>query len=265
MKNKETKSINIYLLISYPLKKEVQEKKEDLIFKDKNCKIIFSEKIEKNEVAFVILLNLINAKKKTIELEFTIESTKKEKIEYKIKFDFNKDNLKENYFIYDLKLFYRKGFSNEKSIKQNLDYIQKMKYFIDSLPKSEQKKLLDDLYDDTIKLYSKYPIFELLINLFVNIYDNKNVCPKLIKEFRIFNEKLTTRLNDPNSSYIVFQDILNEFVEKFKTILEKSKKLVEANSYNFTEFYGLIFCYLNHYDYDNFMKLFNDLCKNDGK
>ena len=130
MKNKETKSINIYLLISYPLKKEVQEKKEDLIFKDKNCKIIFSEKIEKNEVAFVILLNLINAKKKTIELEFTIESTKKEKIEYKIKFDFNKDNLKENYFIYDLKLFYRKGFSNEKSIKQNLDYIQKMKYFM---------------------------------------------------------------------------------------------------------------------------------------
>ena len=32
MKNKETKSINIYLLISYPLKKEVQEKKEDFIF-----------------------------------------------------------------------------------------------------------------------------------------------------------------------------------------------------------------------------------------
>ena len=188
---------------------------ENLIFKDKNCKIISTEKNEKDEIIFIILFNLRNVKKKVIDLEFTIENKQKEKIEYKIKFDFFYKDNKENYFIYDLKLFFRKGFSNEKSIKQNLDYIQKMKYFMESLLKLEQKNLSDDLYNDTIKLYSKNPNFELLINLFVNSYNNKNVCPYLINEFRLFNEKLTSKLNDPNSSYIVFKDSLNDFVDKF--------------------------------------------------
>ena len=132
---------------------------------------------------------------------------------------------------------------------------------MESLLKLEQKNLLDDLYNDTIKLYSKNPIFELLINLFVYSYNNKNVCPYLINEFRLFNEKLTSKLNDPNSSYIVFKDSLNDFVDKFKKIMEESKKLIEAYSYNFTEFYGLIFCYLNHYNYEDFMELFNKLDK----
>ena len=43
--------------------------------------------------------------------------------------------------------------------------------------------------------------------------------------------------------------------------MEESKKLIEAYSYNFTEFYGLIFCYLNHYNYEDFMELFNKLDK----
>ena len=79
-----------FLLISYPLKKEEFGPKDELIFKNKNCKSIFADK-HKND--FLCNINVIQCNsmtsKKTINIEFTIENSKKEKEEYKITFDTN--------------------------------------------------------------------------------------------------------------------------------------------------------------------------------
>jgi len=155
----------------------------------------------------------------------------------------------------------RKGFGNEKLITQKLDYNLKMKYFKESLKKKEQNQILNDLYNDTIKIYTKQPYFEFLINIFINVYENKDTCNSLLEEFQKFNKKLTPKLDDPFSSFIVFKESLNEYIDKFKKNVEESKKIIESNSYDFIQFYGLIFSYLNHYDYDSCMKLFNDLEK----
>lgn len=262
MKESEKKSISIYLLISYPFKKEEYGEKVEPIFKNKNCENVFTKKIEKDEIISVIHFNLENKKKKKVpELEFELEDNKKEKVEFKLKFDYNYAEKKEVCFIYDLKLYYRKGFGNEKLIAQNLDYTQKMNFFAEFLKQSQQEKRMDDLYIDSIELYSKHPIFQFLIDIFIKIYDNKNVCPSLIKEFKNFNDELTSKLNDPKSRFIDFKDSLKDHINKFKSIIGQSKKLIESNSYNFIEFYGLIFSYLNHYDYEIFMKLFSDLDK----
>jgi len=86
LSDKENKFSNIYLLISFPNKKEEEGEKHDFKFADKNCEIIFSEKLEKeNENVFVILYNLKNSKKKSFEVIFHNSGNSKEKIEYKIK------------------------------------------------------------------------------------------------------------------------------------------------------------------------------------
>ena len=195
-----------------------------------------------------------------MEIKFETED-EKENIEYTVKFDYNSKEYKEVCFIYDLKLFYKKGFGIERTKEQNLGYTEKFKYFKEFLQKTKQENRMDDLYLETIKLYSKYSSFELLINIFIYIYDNKIICPKFLYEFKNFNEKLTPKLNDPKSGFIEFKDSLKEYIDVFKKIMDQSKKIIESNSYDFVEFYGLIFCYLNHYDFDTFTTLFTFLSK----
>ena len=72
--------------------------------------------------------------------------------------------------------------------------------------------------------------------------------------------------------------IMNNSIKQNKTIMERTKdieeyknfffqisleadKLIENNDYNPIQFYGIILCYLNFYDYDFFLKLFNKLFK----
>ena len=262
MKDKEIKTTAIYLLISYPIKKEDYCSKNEIIIKTNNCKLIYSSKIENdniNQNISIFQYDFTNPKKMTIFLEFFIENANNEKEEYKIKFDYNSKEFKEVCFIYDLNLSYKKEFSNDKSISQNLDYSIKMNHYIKSLIETGQKNKLNNLYNDTIELYSKHPKFQFLINIFINIYENKEICPKLIEEFKNFNLKLTQKLNDHNLANIDFDDSLKEYVKVFQAIKEKSENLLQSNCYNYINFYGLILCYLNHYDYENFMKLFNEL------
>ena len=260
MKDKEIKTTEIYLLISYPIKKEDYGSKNELVIKDNNIKCIYSNKIENNsdnQNIKIFQFKFINPKKKTIVLEFAIENSNTEKDEYKIKFDYNSKEFKEVSFIYDLNLYLKKDFSNDKSIPQNLDYTIKMNHYIKSLTEADQSNKLNYLYNDTIELYSKHPKFEFLINIFINVYENKKICPKLMEEFKKFNLKLTQKINDSNLVNIDFIDSLKENVKTFQTIRQKSKELL--NSYNHIDFYGLVLSYLNHYDYENFMKLFNEL------
>jgi hypothetical protein len=52
---------------------------------------------------------------------------------------------------------------------------------------------------------------------------------------------------------------LKDYTSKFKEIKEETNKLIESNKYDAIDFYGIILCYLNYYDYDNFSKIVEEL------
>ena len=55
------------------------------------------------------------------------------------------------------------------------------------------------------------------------------------------------------------QPLLKDYTSKFKSIKSEAEKIIENNNYNFIEFYGIVLCYLNYYDYENFCSIINDL------
>ena len=61
------------------------------------------------------------------------------------------------------------------------------------------------------------------------------------------------------------KSFLGNYLTDFKEIESKADKLIEDNKYEFIDFYGIILCYLNSYDYDYFSSIINKLFKNDNK
>ena len=106
---------------------------------------------------------------------------------------------------------------------------------------NESKK--DKLFEDTIDLYTKKN--SLLINLFLKIYENKEVLyNRLIKVFYDINEEENA---DRDTE-------LNKDLVNFNTIYSKAEQIVEEKKYNPIYFYGIIFRYLHYYDKVNFAK-----------
>ena len=83
--------------------------------------------------------------------------------------------------------------------------------------------LLSNLYKDSIKLYGKKPTFEFLINIFVKVYNNIDLYPLILKEFKNTLEK------DTQKNEIVIEK-LKTFKENFQEICEKSKDIIQKNS-----------------------------------
>ena len=49
----------------------------------------------------------------------------------------------------------------------------------------------------------------------------------------------------------------NRYLEDYKTeIVNIAETFINKDDYNITYFYGIILCYLNYYDYDNFSSIF---------
>ena len=69
-----------------------------------------------------------------------------------------------------------------------LNYYKKIELFAEALNQNKEQEKIDILYEDSIKLYSKNKGFYLLIPLFIKIYGNQNLCPKLIQEFYKMNK-----------------------------------------------------------------------------
>ena len=95
-----------------------------------------------------------------------------------------------------------------------------------------------------------------MIELFIEIYKKEDLCKLLLVKFKEMN------LNKKRTKYIMER----------KSILEKHKSIFntiisEADNYDYDtiEFYGIILCYLNYYDYDNFTRIINDLYKSKSK
>ena len=51
------------------------------------------------------------------------------------------------------------------------------------------------------------------------------------------------------------------FLEKYMKIFNKIISETGNYNYDIVEFYGVILCYLNFYDYDNFSNIINELFK----
>ena len=84
---------------------------------------------------------------------------------------------------------------------------------------NESKK--DKLFEDTIDLYTKKKKFSLLINLFLKIYENKEVlCNRLIKVFYDINEEENT---DRDTE-------LNKDLVNFNTIYSKAEQIAEEKN-----------------------------------
>ena len=68
-----------------------------------------------------------------------------------------------------------------------LNYFQKLEFFLEALRQNKEEDKVDILYEDAIKLYSKEKGFDFLMSLFINIYEKKNLCQKLIENFYKMN------------------------------------------------------------------------------
>jgi hypothetical protein len=52
---------------------------------------------------------------------------------------------------------------------------------------------------------------------------------------------------------------LRDYTSKFKLLISEADKIIDKNNYNLKEFYGIILCYLNYYDFMTFSSVINDL------
>ena len=134
-----------------------------------------------------------------------------------------------------------------------------MDFFIKALKekekdKEEQAKIIDALLSDTIDLYSKKKGFNLLIQLFTQVYKIDNLRKNLMKIFKETDEKSKANNLDRNND-------LYDYKSFFNIILTEADNLIKDNKYNTVEFNGIIFSYLNNYDKENFIKILIDLSK----
>jgi len=253
-KNGEAK--DIYFIILYRKKEKVGE--EDFVFKDEiKPKKIFTKEIEEegegqNKKYFI--QNVFKYDKRAnngeIEIQFEIDENK-----YIIFF-----NIEDKFFYYDYELKRENKLikdSDKSIIDQNfLDYCKKFELFLEALKsKQEEEGKIDTLYEETIKLYSQKNGFYLLVSLFTKIYNKKDLCIKLIKEFYKINKD---KRNEKNMDR---KNNLNQYISIFSNIYSDADNLIRNNGYNSIQFYGIIFCYLNYYDYGNFKKCFLKLYK----
>ena len=168
---------------------------------------------------------------------------------YIITFDANK-----NTFIYDVELIFgRKILDIRRKIPQNkVEYRDKIDYFIKAL--NGEKEKLNELYKNTLELYSKKKGFSFLIPFFLKIYNEdgfEKLCENLLGLFREMNGK--EKDNEKNMDRKAY---LKDYKDDFSQICEQS---FDSTNYKTIDFYGLILCYLNFYDYDNFLILFEKL------
>lgn len=209
------KTCVVYLLISYPLEKGKTESDFTISFQEKEAKVIYSEKKEKEnneDYHIVIAYTLENPKKGKQQLEFKIDGEKKD---FVINFEY-KSGIS---FIYQLELFSVDLFYNsQKKIIQVMNYTQKFEVFLNSIKKLEQENLFNDLFNDTINIYSKNPKFDFAVNIFIKIYNKKNICPKLLEEFKKFNDKIKNNIKDKNFANINFE----KYLKGYSTIFVKS-------------------------------------------
>ena len=129
-----------------------------------------------------------------------------------------------------------------------------MHIFINSLKENNEENQLDLFYKETIDLYTVKKGFSFLIELFIEIYKKKELCPLLMDKFREINE--SQKDNEKNMDR---KEYLNKHISTFDTIKSEADKLIEEYNYKNIDFYGIILCYLNFYNQKAFSLVINEL------
>ena len=133
-------------------------------------------------------------------------------------------------FIYDAVL--TKGHKYLPNIAQEtIDYQDKLDLFFEALKENKEENKMKELFQETIELYSKKKGFSFLISLFVKVYQEKDLCKILIKNFYDMNANIKENIKG---------DIVTagdpKLVEKFNSIMVKicseSDFLIKKNEYD---------------------------------
>ena len=245
----------IYFIVLY--KRKEKEMKNEFFFRENNYSIInIYEKYELNQKEGSYFYQKVF--KLCIESDKIIKE-KKINISFKIGGKNYTISLKveDKLFYYDIiltkeyNLLPKLSRSNED---QNiLNYFQKLEIFIAALKENKEEEKIDILYKETIKLYSKKKDFYLLISLFINIYEKPNLCPRLMEEFKIIN------LGKKKDKILDRKEDLNKYISIMIKISSEADKTIKNKGYEPINFYGIIFSYLNYYDYKNFKIYFEKL------
>ena len=244
----------VYFIISYSRTKKENPNEIDFIIPDnKELKpeCLYSDENFDNKIYHYKKIYKVNksvAKGKKSNFYFEFETTDD-------KFIISFDN-KGATFVYDLTLKVGKKIIDiTRNVNQNkIDYNEKMIFFEEALKRKGEENKVDELYKETIDLYTKKKGFSLLISLFLKIYKKKDLCSTLLKKFRDMNEN--PKDNEKNMDRKVN---LRDYTSIFVEIKKEADQLIDSNSYDIIDFYGIILCYLNYYDYDNFSDIVKDL------
>ena len=234
----------IYFIVLYK-RKEI-EKPNDSFFKNNNYNIknIYSKNdFSQNEglyfykKVFKLFIKFDNSSKKNkINMSFVIGGKT-----YTISFNIDEKSS----FYYDIiltKEYNLLPILSKSNEDQNIiNYFQKLEIFIAALKENKEEEKIDNLYEETIKLYSKKKGFYLLISLFVNIYDKQNLCTLLTEEFKKMNKE------NKNEKNMDRKEDLKIYLSAITKILSDEEKKTKSN-YNPINIYGVLLSYLNYYD-----------------
>ena len=144
--------------------------------------------------------------------------------------------------------------------QETMDYQYKIDLFIEALKENKKEKIKQELFQETIEIYSKKKGFSFLISLFIKVYQEKDLCKILIKNF--YDMNVNIKGNEKCDGNSVRDP---KFWEKFSSIMAKisseSDSLIKKNDYDPIQFYGIIICYLNFYDYSTLENYIDKLYK----
>lgn len=90
-----------------------------------------------------------------------------------------------------------------------------------------------------------------MINIFVKIFNNLDLCKLLFKEFKKILKK------SQNNDNLSQNENLQCFKDKFQEICDKAEndKIIKENPDISSDYYGLILCYNCYYDFSKFSEL----------
>ena len=260
----------IYFFISYTLSKK--ENPDDIEFivpdkKDEKPQCIYSNETTMDDNKY-LYKKIFKANESLEKRKKSKKSSEKEKKDNNYDYEFqifdNRYGIslgkKRGTFILDISLETWNKYlvdDNREKINQNIvDYGEKMNLFKEALVKNKEENKIEELYRDAIDLYSKNKSFALLVELFTNVYQNRNLCPRLFERFRYISQES----NDKEKN-IDRKPYLEKYKPMFIEISSNADELIHENHCNIIDFYGIILCYLNCYDIEQFNTIMEKLSK----
>ena len=235
----------LYFYITYTLKKK-EEKENNFISRDNfeqipKC-ILSYETNKSNLYKYNKVFKIIKSEKKLKKYSFEFEIN-----DYRYIISFEG---KGKTFVFNVNLKF--GFKCINILfeinQNNIDYSEKLDFFIRALELNGETENINKLFKDAINLIQKRNNFSFLISLFIKIYQMEDLCPLLLEKFKKIIFKI--------ESMDIKEDLKN-YISKFNEIAIEANNIIEKNNYDIISFYGIILIYSNYFDYKKFLSIFD--------